>query len=57
MTLARILSDTFSGIAPASVLPFVAAQAVGAVIACAIVRLLWPTVTEVAEDVLVPHDT
>lgn len=31
VTLARTLSDTFAGIAPASVLPFVAAQVIGAI--------------------------
>jgi glycerol uptake facilitator-like aquaporin len=30
VTIARMLSDTFAGIAPASVLPFIAAQAMGA---------------------------
>ena len=55
VTLARTLSDTFAGIAPASVVPFVAAQVVGAVVACAAVRLLWPRVAEVAEELVVPH--
>jgi glycerol uptake facilitator-like aquaporin len=43
VTLARSLSDTFAGIAPSSVLPFIVAQLVGAVIAWATVRVLWPT--------------
>ena len=33
VTLARSLSDTFAGIAPSSVLPFIAAQLVGALTA------------------------
>lgn len=37
MTIARVLSDTFAGIAPAGVLGFIAAQAVGTVLA----SLLW----------------
>lgn len=35
VTIARALSDTFSGISPTSVLPFVAAQVFGAVLATA----------------------
>jgi arsenate reductase len=57
VTLARTLSDTFAGIAPASVLPFVVAQAIGAVLAWAVVWLLWPRVADVAQDVLVPHES
>ena len=40
VTLARTLSDTFTGIAPASVPTFVAAQVVGALLAVALVRWL-----------------
>ena len=40
VTLARTLSDTFAGIAPSSVLPFVVAQLAGAAVACAAVRFL-----------------
>jgi len=42
VTLGRTLSDTFAGIAPASVVPFVAAQAVGGVLAFLLIRLLHP---------------
>jgi glycerol uptake facilitator-like aquaporin len=56
VTLARTLSDTFAGIAPASVLPFIAAQLVGAALACAVVRVLWPHIEERARDVVVPHE-
>lgn len=42
VTLARSLSDTFAGIAPAGVPPFVAAQLVGALAAVALARWLWP---------------
>jgi len=38
----RVFSDTFAGIAPASVLPFVAAQLVGGVVAIALLRVLYP---------------
>jgi glycerol uptake facilitator-like aquaporin len=42
VTVGRMFSDTFAGIAPRSVGPFVAAQVVGAVIALLTVRFLWP---------------
>jgi glycerol uptake facilitator-like aquaporin len=40
VTIARTLSDTFTGIAPASVLGFVGAQLLGALLAAALVRWL-----------------
>lgn len=42
VTVARTLSDTFAGIAPASVPMFVAMQLVGAVVAFALVRFFYP---------------
>jgi glycerol uptake facilitator-like aquaporin len=42
VTVARALSDTFAGIAPADAPAFIAAQAVGAALALAAARLLWP---------------
>lgn len=56
VTLARTLSDTFAGIAPSSVPGFVLAQALGALIACGVIRVLWPEVKAVAADVVVPHE-
>lgn len=38
VTIGRIFSDTFAGIAPASVLPYIAAQLVGAALGMAIVK-------------------
>lgn len=42
VTVARMFSDTFAGIAPASVLPFVGLQLVGGVVALVVVRYLYP---------------
>ena len=42
VTVARTLSDTFAGIAPASAPMFIAMQLVGAVVAYAFIRLLHP---------------
>jgi len=41
VTLARSVSDTFAGIAPAGVPAFVAAQIIGALAALALARWLW----------------
>jgi glycerol uptake facilitator-like aquaporin len=41
VTIARSLSDTFAGIAPASVVAFILAQFGGAIAALAIARCLW----------------
>ena len=57
VTIARMLSDTFAGIAPASVVPFVAAQAAGALAAVLAIRQLHPGIAEVADQVVVPHGT
>ncbi|MEV6907088.1 MIP/aquaporin family protein [Amycolatopsis sp. NPDC051071] len=46
VTLARTLSDTFAGIQPASTGPFVLAQVLGAALAIAVVRLLYPRVID-----------
>jgi glycerol uptake facilitator-like aquaporin len=56
VTLARTLSDTFAGIAPTSVVAFIVAQFVGAGLACAVIRVLWPHVEDRARDVVVPHE-
>lgn len=55
VTLGRMFSDTFAGIAPGSVLPFVLAQVVGAGLGAALVFLLHPDVDRAAADVVVPH--
>ena len=57
ITVGRAFSDTFAGIAPASVPPFVAAQLVGGALTIAIIRMLYPDVTPaVAAQVVLPHD-
>jgi len=55
VTVGRVFSDTFAGIAPASVPGFVAAQLVGGLLGVAVVRYLYPDVTAVADDIVVPH--
>ena len=55
VTVGRMFSNTFAGIAPASVGPFVAAQVVGAAIGLGLVVVLYPDAGEHAGDVVVPH--
>jgi glycerol uptake facilitator-like aquaporin len=55
VTLARTLSNTFAGISPGSVAPFVAAQLLGAGLAVGAVRILYPDVAAIAGEVLLPH--
>lgn len=55
VTLARALTGTFTGIAPSSVLPFMASQLLGGVLGCAAVRTLYPDARRVAGDVAVPR--
>jgi glycerol uptake facilitator-like aquaporin len=50
VTLARALTDTFSGIRPVDVLPFVAVQLVGGLLAYGLVRWLLPPAPERASQ-------
>ncbi len=54
ITVGRALSNTFAGIAPASVPGFVAAQLVGLLLGVALVRLLYPDAAPAAGHVVVP---
>jgi glycerol uptake facilitator-like aquaporin len=56
VTIGRVFSDTFAGIAPASVPGFVLAQIVGAGVAVALVSYLFADVGRAADDVVIPHD-
>lgn len=53
VTIGRIFTDTFAGIAPTSVLPFLAAQLLGAGIGVALAVLLFPRATVTADDLTV----
>ena len=55
VTVGRAFSDTFAGIAPAAVPAFVAAQLAGAGVAVLVTLVIYPTVGEVAGEVVVPH--
>ena len=57
VTVARAVTDTFSGIRPADAPAFIAAQLLGAATATALFRWLVPTLPELADSVLMPHST
>ncbi|MCW2985511.1 MAG: major intrinsic protein [Conexibacter sp.] len=57
ITVGRMFSDTFAGIAPASAPAYIVAQLIGGAGAVALIRTLYPDVTPAeAADVVVPHD-
>lgn len=53
VTIGRIFSDTFAGIAPSSVAPFILAQLVGLVLGVLLILALYPGVGDKADDVVV----
>jgi glycerol uptake facilitator-like aquaporin len=56
ITVGRMFSDTFAGIAPSSVPVFIAAQVVGGVLAVLVIKALYPDVTPAeASDIVFPH--
>jgi arsenate reductase len=58
ITIGRIFSDTFAGIAPSSAPAFIAAQVAGGLAGTLIIKALYPGVTPAqAATVVVPHET
>jgi arsenate reductase len=56
ITIGRMFSNTFAGIAPSSVPSFIVAQFVGGVFALVLILALYPDVTPAeAAEVVVPH--
>jgi arsenate reductase len=57
ITVGRMFSNTFAGIAPSSAPSFIAAQIVGAAVALAVIVVLYPNMTpSQASDIVVPHE-
>jgi arsenate reductase len=57
ITIGRMFSASFAGIAPSSVPAFIAAQVIGGGLAVAVIRALYPGVTPAeAADVVVPRN-
>jgi len=56
ISVGRMFSDTFAGIAPSSVPGFIAAQLVGGLVAIGVIRALYPDITpDEAAEVMLPH--
>lgn len=55
VTIGRIFSDSFAGIAPDSALGFIAAQLVGALFGLCLVVILYPDAARIADQVVIPH--
>lgn len=55
VTIGRVFSDTFAGIAPSSAPAFIGAQLAGAAIGVALLLALYPDAGGSADDVVVPH--
>lgn len=56
ISIGRMFSDTFGGIAPASVPAFVIAQSIGGLLALLAIQVLYPHVTPAdAAEVVLPH--
>jgi glycerol uptake facilitator-like aquaporin len=56
ITIGRMFSDTFAGIAPSSVPSFIGAQVIGGALAVGIIKALYPAITPAdAAEIIVPH--
>jgi glycerol uptake facilitator-like aquaporin len=56
ITVGRMFSNTFAGVAPASAAGFIGAQLLGGLVAVGVIKLLYPHVTPAdAGNVVVPH--
>jgi glycerol uptake facilitator-like aquaporin len=55
VSIGRMFSDTFAGIAPGSVPGFILAQIIGAALGAGLVLVLYPDVARTAGAVVVPH--
>jgi glycerol uptake facilitator-like aquaporin len=56
ITIGRMFSATFAGIAPSSVPSFIAAQVIGGILAAGVIKALYPAITPAeAADIIFPH--
>jgi glycerol uptake facilitator-like aquaporin len=55
VTVGRVFSDTFAGIAPASVGGFIGMQLIGLVVGLGVLVVLYPDVGLTADDAVIPH--
>jgi glycerol uptake facilitator-like aquaporin len=57
VTAGRMFTNTFAGIAPGSVPPFIGMQLLGATVGVGIVLILYPDAGKRADDVVIPYAT
>jgi arsenate reductase len=58
ISVGRMFSNSFAGIAPASAPGYVVAQLLGGAVAIGVLRILYPSITpEDVADVVLPHPT
>jgi glycerol uptake facilitator-like aquaporin len=56
ITIGRMFSDTFAGIAPSSAPAYIGAQVIGSALAVAVIKALYPAITPAdAAGIIVPH--
>ncbi len=55
VTIGRIFTDSFAGIAPASAPGFIAAQLLGALLGLGAVAVFYPATPAAADDIVIPH--
>ena len=55
VTVGRIFTDTFAGIAPASVPAFILAQLLGAAVGLGLLLVLFPSAARAADEAVLPH--
>ncbi len=55
VTVGRMFSDTFAGIAPNSVIPFTAAQIIGGIVGLVLTVYLYPDAARTADEAVIPH--
>jgi glycerol uptake facilitator-like aquaporin len=56
VTVGRMFSDSFAGIAPGSVMPFIAAQIIGGGVGLGLTAIVHPDLTKGADEAVVPHE-
>ena len=57
VTIGRIFSDTFAGIAPSSVGGFIGMQLIGLIVGLGVLLALYPDAGATADDAVLPHTT
>jgi glycerol uptake facilitator-like aquaporin len=57
VSIGRAFTNTFAGIAPVSLPGFIAAEFIGGAVGLGLLVLLYPTADDVADDLVVPHES